>query len=343
MQRVLLVLLLVHMFYFLVAQNSTKKMKFDLLKTSQIQIRDPFILVDSIRKMYYMYAATRKPFDLDKNRSGVMVYKSKDLSFWEKPEVVFSVSSTTWSDPEHGIWAPEVHFYKGKYYLFCTLTSTKKLPAIKGLPENTVRGTQVFISDSPLGPFVPTAHAGSYTPKKWMALDGTLYEEKERPYMVFCREWTQVGNGTLEIVKLKKDLNGVIGKPRTIFKADDAEWTRSGVNYKGKFFPGRVTDGPWFYKTRNGILITLWSSFGISGYSLSYAISESGKIKGPWKHPKKPLLTNGHGHACLFYRNDGQLMLVCHYPNDTPKAHAVFYEINDTGNGIEILRKMDDR
>ena len=136
--------------------------------------------------------------------------------------------------------------------------------------------------------------------------------------MIFCHEWTQVEDGTFEMQELKEDLNGIIGEPKELFKASDAPWTRSGVNYKGTLFSGRVTDGPFFYKTKTNKLITLWSSFDKSGYCLAYAVSDSGKLEGPWSHPKKPLLDKGHGHGCLFNCLDGQLMLVCHSPNNTP-------------------------
>lgn len=310
-----------------------------LLKTSDIQIRDPFIMADKNAGLYYMYAAAKAPYEISKGRAGVIVYKSKDLLYWTEPELVFVVPKDTWADPQHGIWAPEVHSYNGMYYLFCTLTSKKKLDRPEGRPENRLRGTQIFVSESPFGNFVPTAHSGPTTPGDWMALDGTLYVEDGKPYMVFCHEWTQVEDGTFEIVQLDEKLTTAIGKPKTIFRASDVPWTRSGVNYKGTLFAGRVTDGPWFYKTKHGALLTLWSSFDETGYCLSYAVSLSGKLNGPWEHPEKPLLKNGHGHGCMFYRFDGQLMLACHSPNNTPLARATFYEIDDTGIGLKLIEK----
>ncbi len=312
-----------------------------LLKTSEIQIRDPFIYANEKDGLYYMYAATKKPFRISDGRAGVMVYKSNDLSLWTEPELVFVVPQNTWADPQHGIWAPEVHCYKGKYYLFCTLSSKKKLDTPAGRPQNTLRGTQIFVSESLLGPFVPTARSGPTTPGDWMALDGTLYVEDGMPYMVFCHEWTQVEDGTFERVLLADDLSRAIGKPETMFRASDAMWTRSGINYKGTLFSGRVTDGPWFYKTKNGAMLTLWSSFDDTGYCLSYAVSQCGDLNGAWIHPEKPLLDEGHGHGCLFYRFDGQLILVCHSPNNTPLARATFYEIEDTGSGLKINGKMN--
>jgi beta-xylosidase len=56
-----------------------------------------------------------------KNRSGVVAYKSKDLETWEGPQIVFAVPDGLWANPAHGVWAPGIHNYRGKYYLFATL------------------------------------------------------------------------------------------------------------------------------------------------------------------------------------------------------------------------------
>jgi hypothetical protein len=40
-----------------------------------------------------------------------------------------------------------------------------------------------------------------------MTLDGTLWVEDELPYMVFCHEWVQIKDGTVESVRLKDDLS----------------------------------------------------------------------------------------------------------------------------------------
>lgn len=53
---------------------------------------------------------------------GVEAYKSKDLKNWEGPVRVFTVPVDNWITGE--VWAPEVHAYKGKYYLFATLNSS---------------------------------------------------------------------------------------------------------------------------------------------------------------------------------------------------------------------------
>ena len=90
------------------------------LRLADFRAHDPCILADRESRTYYLYTAAR-PADTGQNRSGVVAYTSKDLYSWEGPHVVFVVPDGLWANPAHGVWAPEVHAYRGKYYLFATL------------------------------------------------------------------------------------------------------------------------------------------------------------------------------------------------------------------------------
>ena len=106
--------------------------------------------------------------------------------------------------PADGAWAPEVHRYRGKFYLFVTLHNNNKLldeptpvthPVYQGKPAtHHLRGTQIFIADSPDGPF-GLLGKGGVTPPDFMALDGTFYVENGIPYMIYAHEWIQTLDG----------------------------------------------------------------------------------------------------------------------------------------------------
>lgn len=75
------------------------------------------------------------------------------------------------------------------------------------------RGTTILRAERPVGPYREYAK-GRVTPEEWGALDGTLYLDGQGdPWMVFCHEWVQVGDGTIEAVPLRKNLRGPAGKP----------------------------------------------------------------------------------------------------------------------------------
>jgi len=184
---------------------------------SEIRIRDPYVLADDATKTYYLYAQMGNRAGAQQR--GVEVYTSKDLKSWEGPGPVFVVPEDFWA--KESVWAPEVHAFRGRYYLFVTFTGRQVWGKAPQGPEMGPRGTQVLVSDWPAGPFKPFRN-GPHTPDDWMSLDGTLWVEDGTPWMVFCHEWIQIEDGTMELVRLKPDLSGVIGEPKTLFRATEA-------------------------------------------------------------------------------------------------------------------------
>jgi len=304
------------------------------LKLADFRAHDPCILADRESRTYYLYTAAR-PADTGQNRSGVVAYTSKDLYSWEGPHVVFVVPDGLWANPAHGVWAPEVHAYRGKYYLFATLLNNDE--AIEKPPASwrtvTRRGTQTFVADSPDGPFKPFGNK-PVAPADFSTLDGTLYVEGDIPYMVYAHEWVQLIDGTMEAIRLKTDLSEAAGDPFYLFKASDAPWL------KDQFMASKrprhyVTDGPFLYRTSTGRLLMIWSSWKDEVYTETLAYSISGKVQGPWRQ-SDPLLTDDSGHGMIFTAFDGRLMLVAHHPTMSPLSRAKLWELEDTGDTIRI-------
>ena len=77
--------------------------------TGDINIRDPFVLPDAQRGVYYMYASSSQKGSAGQTLGGVAVYKSKDLKTWEGPQQVFTVPED--NRITGAVWAPEVHEY----------------------------------------------------------------------------------------------------------------------------------------------------------------------------------------------------------------------------------------
>jgi len=289
-----------------------------MLKREDIQIRDPAILKVCSEKKYYLYGTT------DKNcwgagATGFNVYSSEDLENFEGPFEVFHPAKDFWAT--HNFWAPEVYQYNNKYYMFASFKA-----------DGVCRGTQILVSDSPKGPFVPWSDR-QVTPLDWECLDGTLFvDEKKQPWMVFAREWLQVYDGEMWVIKLTKDLKRADGEPVLLFSASKASWCRGavhdftidGVNTLKKVY---VTDGPFVYKAENGELLMLWSSGGEQGYAMGVARSTSGNIVGPWVHDTDPLYFKDGGHGMIFKTFEGNVMLTIHTPNKTPTERPVFLDL----------------
>jgi arabinan endo-1,5-alpha-L-arabinosidase len=262
------------------------------------------VVVSPAERLYYLYGTT------DRNcwegpGTGFDVYFGPDLENWDGPFPVFRPPPLFWG--ETNFWAPEVHWYGGRPVM---------LASFKG--HGRRRGTQVLVAADLHGPFVPLGDS-PITPPDWECLDGTLHiDEAGAPWLVFCREWVEVGDGEIWAMPLSSDLREAAGEPALLFRASSAPWVVS--NERG----GYVTDGPFVFRGEDGGLKLLWSSRGDQGYALGLTTSGSGDIRGPWRHEPLPLFRNDGGHGMVFTSLQGHRMLAFHCPDTTPFERAVF-------------------
>lgn len=310
------------------------------LRLPDFRAHDPFILAHQPDQTYYLYSSGR--VERGSRRSGIVTYTSKDLQSWDGPQVVFAVPDGTWANPEHGAWAPEVHEYQGKYYLFVTLHNRDEI--IAEPPDvwrvNHMRGTVIARADSPAGPFELLRTDGPHPPHDFMTLDGTLYVDPDgQPWMVYCHEWIQVIDGTFEAIRLTDDLTGTVGDPIYLFKASDGPWF--GQNqHPSQRERSYVSDGAELFRTGEGRLLMLWSSHSDDGYLQTVARSKTDRLEGPWEQ-LEPLIRERSGHGMLFHTFDGQLMLVLHRPFGR-EARAKLYEMEDAGDHLRVVRHRED-
>lgn len=281
------------------------------MKKSDINIRDPFVLAEGGK--FYMYGTRAKDFGT--RVGGVDVYISSDLEDWSEPYEVLD-------SEKHGLnrdvnWAPEVHKYKDKYYMFVTFTM-----------ENDNRGTYILRADSPMGPFVPHSD-GAVTPKEWMSLDGTLYISKDgKPYIVFCHEHVQILDGTICYAELTEDLKAIKGEITTLFSASSPSWADEFE--EGKHF---ITDGPFLYRTKGDELLMIWSTFIKGQYSECLVRFKDRDLNENFEH-LEPLIKDDGGHGMIFSSGD-ELYLTFHTPNQTLYERPDFKKIIDTGTEVK--------
>lgn len=256
---------------------------------STLCIRDPFLFYEDGK--YYLTGSKGKGDKLSSmfdDQDAFLCYVSEDLENFYGPYVLFD----KWESNEY--WAPEIHKYKGKYYLLGTIHK-----------KGERRGTYAFRCDSILGEYVPLS-IDPITPKDEEALDGTLVIENDIPYLVYCHEWLQVHNGEICIIRLSDDLSKCIGESKVLFTAKDAKYV--GPCDRG----GYVTDGP-FVKKENGVYKMIWSTFKDENtYCLGVATSKS--LFDGWVVEDKERYGDDRGHGMLIDIN-GEQMLVSHKPN----------------------------
>lgn len=305
---------------------------------ADLYVRDPFIFPDKKSGEYILYKAGQVKNSKGTSVTGVVAYKSKDLKKWTGPITVYATPENNWA--RGPIWAPEMHEYKGKYYLFATMNSNapwKKKE--EGWPDYNFRGTQIFHAKSPLGPFLPFSQF-PHTPTDEMALDGTLWEENGIPYMIYCHEWVQINDGTMKIVQLKPDLSGPAADPIRMFNASSAKWSTGTKHTNGR--TSYVTDGCFLHKSKSGKLMMIWSSFKNGQYAIGVATSYTGSVLGPWVQQETPIFEQHGGHGMLFKTFDNRFMLSFHGPNSPDgKERAQLFEIEDTGETLVLKGKVE--
>ena len=275
---------------------------------AEIRIRDPFILTDREQGCYYMYGTTALSDASLRAGSSFSVYRSYDLETFEEPKVIFDgAAAGFWADRDY--WAPEVHLWQGKYYLFGSFKA-----------EGRHRATQILVSDTPDGTFVPLTDRPA-TPEGWECLDGTFWVEGETPYLVFSHEWKQVKDGEIWAVALTEDLRGWAGEPKLLFRASDNPYVTELPGHPECY----VTDGPFLFR-EGGKLRMIWSSF----YGERYLVleAESDGILGPWTHFGSRYDFDG-GHAMLFDDLNGVRKISLHRPNTALYERAAFYPWNN--------------
>ena len=117
-----------------------------------------------------------------------------------------------------------------------------------------------------------------------MTLDGTFWVEDGVPYMVFCHEWVQIKDGTVEYVATgRMTCPPPTANPSGLFNGSDAVWSK-----KSDLYGCHVTDGPYLYRTKTGKLVMLWSEWRSSLVTRSRAGFIRNQANWPVRGNSKP-------------------------------------------------------
>ncbi len=306
----------------------------DTMTLPGMDVHDPFIVTDTASQTYWLFTKNHPSFS-GSPALGVMAYRSRDLKHWNQPELVFQLPADSWADD--GCWAPEVHRWRGRWVLFVTvhneglaLAEPSPVPGQRTYRRSTV----LAVADQLGGPFTLLRGGEPVVDKSLMTLDGTLYVDAAgKPWMVYAHEWLQLRVGAFAAVPLDDELRAT-GAPRELFRGSASPAARP---QQGQGII--VTDGPQLYRTADGSLHMLWSSWGDDGYFQTLSRSPSGNLFGPWEHG--PVwLAKGSGHGMLFRNLDGAWMLVVHRPFKS--ARGKLYDVRELHSGFELVRQRVD-
>lgn len=294
-----------------------------MIKREDIRIRDPYIV--AANGIYYMYSSTGSA-----DGTTVVVYRSTDLEEWGEPTDVYKLDTTTWKSKE--LWAPEVHYYNGKYYLFLSI-----------LGKNGLRGTEISVSDTPDGMFIPIADHPA-TPEGKSCIDGTLFVDNGTPYMVYSRDWPDnyvkeldAYVGQICATELTPDLKERVGEPFILFESSEVPYSAQApthTKYNGEWLYRYGSDAPFINRLSDGRIFLTWSPIPNHNYVVIGAVADN--IRGPWTHIDTPLFDDNGGHAMFFTAFDGTRKMCIHQPERYPLERAMILDIVETDNGITV-------
>ena len=294
-----------------------------MLKTADIRIRDPYVVV--YEGAYYMYGTVGD----EQTERSLYVFRSSDLVNWEAPKTVYTLPQDGWAEGQ--LWAPEVHLYKGRYYLFISI-----------LGKHGCRGTQILVCDTPDGTYVPLADHPQ-TPMQTSCIDGTLYVEDGVPYMVYSKDWPggfnrdrQVYIGEIWAVQLTEDLADMADEPFCLFTSDSAPYTSVTHEFRGDMVTRYGSDAPFLMRLSDGTLYMTWSPIPDGNYIVSAAVSDNGSIHGNWKHLDAPLFDRNGGHAMFFTDLKGQRKMCIHHPEQWMAERALFLDVEEQKGYLKL-------
>lgn len=292
---------------------------------SDISLSDPAIMADPVTKNYYMTGTAGD------------IFKSTDLETWTTLPWAINTNGIEWIGKSHTapspgqIWAPELYYKNEAYYDVVTFTN----PNAKTEGTNhSRRSIHILKSDKPEGPYKQIEGGDAlYLPATKMAIDGTIWEEDGKLYLIYCYEWVQAGDGAIEYIELKPDLTGTVGESRHICRASDGRaWNTDAV-----------TDGCFMFRTQTGRLGMIWTGWRSGVYVQGVSYSDNGKLSGKWSHSKCPITPDNHGHGMLFRTFDGQLLMSIHSNRNIDLAaqhferHPELFVMDDSGDELRVV------
>jgi GH43 family beta-xylosidase len=237
-------------------------------------VADPFLL--KWNGEYYLYA-TGDP---------IVAYHSTDLVEWrEIGPVLRSSPAPAWNQKD--VWAPEVVYRNGTFYL--SYTATRGSPDWR--VEEAERRIGVATSNSPRGPFVDMGHP--VTPG-W-GIDSHVFRDPDtgRDYLFYSYLYEPRLPGAGIVVDSMPTPVTVGGAPAHVTRGSEAWEDKDGDPNDGSL---RYTNEAPTVIKRNGRYYMMYSggSWDLPTYAMGYAVSDrlmQGDLDGPgWTKLVPPIL-----------------------------------------------------
>ncbi|RZL15027.1 MAG: arabinan endo-1,5-alpha-L-arabinosidase [Pedobacter sp.] len=277
-----------------------------------INAHDPAMI--KAENTYYLYCTGQ----------GVTVWSSQDRINWKSEPSVFSDAPKWAKEAVPGfkgyIWAPDISFFKGRYYLYYSASTFGKNTSAIGLATN-----MTLDSSNPLYKWVDhglviQSEAGK---TNWNAIDPNLIVDTDgTPFLSFGSFW-----GGLKLVKLTADRSKVEGSIANL------------TTIANRVDKTNAIEAPFIFKKGHFFYLFASIDFCCRGKDSTYKIivGRSKKLSGPYVDDKGKLLTEGGGRLVL--AGNDQWYGVGHnaVANFEGKDYLIFHGYSAANNGAPKL------
>lgn len=278
--------------------------------------------------------------------NGIAMWSSTDRVHWKAEKAVFATAPPWAVDAIPGfkghIWAPDISFYKGTYYLFYSVSAFGKNTSAIGVATNTTLHT-----DDPAYNWVDHGKVIQSIPGKtnWNAIDPNLITDNNgTPYLVFGSFWDG-----LKLVKLNKDRLSVaedLDKIPTIATRRKAiSENLPAVDGNPVDAGGNAIEAPFIFKHGKYFYLFASIDYCCKGPKSTYKmiIGRSKKLKGPYLDKDGIAMNKGGGSILL--AGDANWYGVGHNGVSTFDGldYIIFHGYDAADRGISKLRveKLD--
>ncbi len=248
---------------------------------------DPSVI--RVGEDYYMVNSTFQYFP------AIPISHSRDMVHWHI--IGHAINNTEWLDlsdikDSHGIWAPDIEYVDGKFYIYATL----RLNADGKRDNNVMRRQLVMTSDKPEGPYSKPIclEIDNIDPSLFVDDDG-------KRYMVIAK--------AAQTVPLSDDGLNVAGEMKTA-------WNGTGE---------RCSEGPHIMK-KDGYYYAIVAEGG-TGYGHGINVARSTSLYGEYENspynpvmrqldPDAPIQRAGHGKLVQDQNGKWWCYYLCGRPNE---------------------------
>lgn len=249
------------------------------------------------------------------------------LELWKTPDMARLASAphkNIWTPPSAGpyskeIWAPEIHFLRGKWYVYFSADDG----------DNQHHRIYVLENSS------PDPMEGNWeikgkvaTPADKWAIDASVFEHKQKLYMIWSG-WEGDKNGEQDIyIAEMKDPLTTVG-PRVRLSRPELAWETHGDLNDPQLPHVNVNEGPEILKHGNKVFLfysasACWTDFYALGMLVADADSEL-LDTASWKKSTRPMFLQSPetsvyapGHNSFFTTPDGKQSWILYHANDNP-------------------------